>query len=129
SSRRRHTRWPRDWSSDVCSSDLSACIFADDIFCQHAPQAFAPEFGPKIQALHLADFGLQLVQSHASCQLAFIQSEPQAAIGWLVVARKPGQFLVEILEAQAEAKRAGVFEKKLADLRDLCGRFWWRYRQ
>src|SRR5439155_8303239 len=26
SSRRRHTRWPRDWSSDVCSSDLAlAC--------------------------------------------------------------------------------------------------------
>src|SRR5207253_7084872 len=24
SSRRRHTRWPRDWSSDVCSSDLDA---------------------------------------------------------------------------------------------------------
>src|SRR5215510_15392970 len=24
SSRRRHTRWPRDWSSDVCSSDLLA---------------------------------------------------------------------------------------------------------
>src|SRR5690625_8019605 len=23
-SRRRHTRWPRDWSSDVCSSDLVA---------------------------------------------------------------------------------------------------------
>src|SRR5207253_4855544 len=21
---RRHTRWPRDWSSDVCSSDLPA---------------------------------------------------------------------------------------------------------
>src|SRR6266508_5435401 len=24
SSRRRHTSWPRDWSSDVCSSDLLA---------------------------------------------------------------------------------------------------------
>src|SRR6266508_4842471 len=24
SSRRPHTRWPRDWSSDVCSSDLEA---------------------------------------------------------------------------------------------------------
>src|SRR5690348_18140517 len=24
SSRRRHTRWTGDWSSDVCSSDLSA---------------------------------------------------------------------------------------------------------
>src|SRR6266702_7172527 len=26
SSRRRHTRWPRDWSSDVCSSDLAAIL-------------------------------------------------------------------------------------------------------
>src|SRR5439155_11154077 len=26
SSRRRHTRWPRDWSSDVCSSDLGAAF-------------------------------------------------------------------------------------------------------
>src|SRR5690625_2063228 len=26
SSRRRHTRWPRDWSSDVCSSDLPVLI-------------------------------------------------------------------------------------------------------
>src|SRR5439155_22661017 len=26
SSRRRHTRWPRDWSSDVCSSDLPAIL-------------------------------------------------------------------------------------------------------
>src|SRR5690625_7987956 len=26
SSRRRHTRWPRDWSSDVCSSDLNVAV-------------------------------------------------------------------------------------------------------
>src|SRR5690625_7885084 len=26
SSRRRHTSWPRDWSSDVCSSDLSIVV-------------------------------------------------------------------------------------------------------
>src|SRR5215510_16104708 len=26
SSRRRHTSWPRDWSSDVCSSDLAVGI-------------------------------------------------------------------------------------------------------
>src|SRR5207253_3750376 len=24
--RRRHTSWPRDWSSDVCSSDLASSI-------------------------------------------------------------------------------------------------------
>src|SRR5690625_6191913 len=29
SSRRRHTRWPRDWSSDVCSSDL---VTAHDLY-------------------------------------------------------------------------------------------------
>src|SRR5690625_5748084 len=28
SSRRRHTRWPRDWSSDVCSSDLHPATVA-----------------------------------------------------------------------------------------------------
>src|SRR5690625_2230118 len=30
SSRRRHTRWPRDWSSDVCSSDLITKTWLDD---------------------------------------------------------------------------------------------------
>src|SRR5690625_7611774 len=30
SSRRRHTRWPRDWSSDVCSSDLPSIDGGDD---------------------------------------------------------------------------------------------------
>src|SRR5690625_6506799 len=35
SSRRRHTRWPRDWSSDVCSSDLRMNVLAiDDIGLQ-----------------------------------------------------------------------------------------------
>src|SRR5271166_6610325 len=38
SSRRRHTRWPRDWSSDVCSSDLEFMPFAD-------PNYFKDEFG------------------------------------------------------------------------------------
>src|SRR5690625_6071462 len=33
SSRRRHTRWPRDWSSDVCSSDLSFVPTAIISFC------------------------------------------------------------------------------------------------
>src|SRR5699024_11318399 len=39
SSRRRHTRSKRDWSSDVCSSDLHwGCRFGDEIplFCQES---------------------------------------------------------------------------------------------
>src|SRR5439155_18434522 len=33
-SRRRHTIWPRDWSSDVCSSDLSASQQIPEIIFQ-----------------------------------------------------------------------------------------------
>src|SRR5206468_9946699 len=33
-SRRRHTRSDRDWSSDVCSSDL---VFSDRLFLEGAP--------------------------------------------------------------------------------------------
>src|SRR5256884_7340378 len=31
SSRRRHTRCSRDWSSDVCSSDLQLALYAPDV--------------------------------------------------------------------------------------------------
>src|SRR5690606_40706679 len=31
SSRRRHTRFSRDWSSDVCSSDLTAALGEDKL--------------------------------------------------------------------------------------------------
>src|SRR5690625_46966 len=34
SSRRRRTRWPRDWSSDVCSSDLTGRIAPGDVRVQ-----------------------------------------------------------------------------------------------
>src|SRR5207253_8176562 len=48
SSRRRHTRWPRDWSSDVCSSDLGlfalpAALLAKDS-TRNAPQFYPPAF-------------------------------------------------------------------------------------
>src|SRR5690625_2579913 len=32
SSRRRHTRWPRDWSSDVCSSDLNTFALRSGVY-------------------------------------------------------------------------------------------------
>src|SRR5439155_9626881 len=45
SSRRRHTRWPRDWSSDVCSSDLPETIScpAQQVCRRFSPQAFLTE--------------------------------------------------------------------------------------
>src|SRR5207253_5826154 len=37
SSRRRHTRWPRDWSSDVCSSDLLATAVLGAVAPRQSP--------------------------------------------------------------------------------------------
>src|SRR5207249_7862747 len=46
SSRRRHTRSKRDWSSDVCSSDLPAAgsglRFGADVLKQYSPLAGKP---------------------------------------------------------------------------------------
>src|SRR5690606_41012784 len=49
SSRRRHTRFSRDWSSDVCSSDLPNCLTVDG--------------GAKLR-LHPTAFGLVLWVRH-----------------------------------------------------------------
>src|SRR5690625_5480470 len=40
SSRRRHTRWPHDWSSDVCSSDLHGALQKSGYFPQENTQIF-----------------------------------------------------------------------------------------
>src|SRR5256885_10477911 len=39
SSRRRHTRLQGDWSSDVCSSDLLAALYAPDLLQSPASRA------------------------------------------------------------------------------------------
>src|SRR5690625_6514297 len=56
SSRRRHTRWPRDWSSDVCSSDLSPVGPGDAQQLEGMPQLLRRgQVGPtaKIQPIPL----------------------------------------------------------------------------
>src|SRR5437660_5602631 len=54
SSRRRHTRWPRDWSSDVCSSDLLISVhdvrikrmdLGDNVLHRFDPQTRTLEIG------------------------------------------------------------------------------------
>src|SRR5450432_3801021 len=54
SSRRRHTRSDRDWSSDVCSSDLGQSIptnIVDKLSCRLAGrEIFSAELGTGISA-------------------------------------------------------------------------------
>src|SRR2546422_971425 len=48
-SRRRHTRCSRDWSSDVCSSDLSSCVGFWAIRCD-TPEPFVVDALARLQA-------------------------------------------------------------------------------
>src|SRR5690625_6157430 len=57
SSRRRHTRWPRDWSSDVCSSDLPR---GELVVADHFPAPGQP--GARSQVVELADQGRRSFQ-------------------------------------------------------------------
>src|SRR5690625_7507939 len=51
SSRRRHTRWLRDWSSDVCSSDLSAAErYAAAVVLYEMATGKHPQYGEDPQA-------------------------------------------------------------------------------
>src|SRR5207302_3098646 len=72
-SRRRHTRFSRDWSSDVCSSDLLAAVtpeLVEKVIAKEAVDAIALAFGGQTAlncglALHdagvLAKHGIQVL--------------------------------------------------------------------
>src|SRR5207253_7953218 len=65
SSRRRHTRWPRDWSSDVCSSDLT--------------RALALAYGPKgvrVNALALGSITTDPMEAVSAEERRTLADEP-----------------------------------------------------
>src|SRR5690348_17798393 len=63
SSRRRHTRWTGDWSSDVCSSDLVRrrirtrqllLVGACEFVAEQAAEAFVRVLGQPLEVLAVA---------------------------------------------------------------------------
>src|SRR5260370_1562462 len=51
SSRRRHTRFKCDWSSDVCSSDLSALKYIEDEAAKILPRGFTIDYAGESRQL------------------------------------------------------------------------------
>src|SRR3712207_580665 len=108
SSRRRHTRYWRDWSSDVCSSDLDArppgsrpyCLidyFPKDFVCfideshQTVPQIGGMYEGDRSRKQTLVDYGFRLpsaLDNRPQTFDEFLQHTPQIVF----VSATPGEF-------------------------------------
>src|SRR5690606_39720463 len=71
SSRRRHTRFSRDWSSDVCSSDLNLNEFWRQA---HGRVEHAQRMGDRMsEAIAIEEFGAYAIENYeqigrASCR-------------------------------------------------------------
>ena len=63
------------------------------------------------------------MQSYAPRQLSVVFRQKKAAIRCGIVARKPSQFLLEVLKAEIDAERLRILQKQFADLCDLRSRF------
>src|SRR5690348_18261920 len=99
SSRRRHTRWTGDWSSDVCSSDLLAL---------HA-QTVAPQTPPEAQS-----------QTHSAAQSPTAEQtqSPPGTSGaniTIEIGRASCRERVEISEVAESLKKKNENEKRDKD--------------
>src|SRR5690625_345972 len=92
-SRRRHTRWPRDWSSDVCSSDLlKAKLYWKNYLFERATfvkAGLVGHFSP--QAYHAAEYLPELnrwqygTQSFLNPSHTRLDAEVSARVRWFMV--------------------------------------------
>src|SRR5215510_13212723 len=98
SSRRRHTRWPRDWSSDVCSSDL--LLFTRGVGGVARATGGVPAALRELQAAVVAVAG---ADRPVATGLALGQPVPDGAAG-RAAARRGGRRLAV---RRARARRGG----------------------
>src|SRR5207253_7174973 len=102
---RRHTRWPRDWSSDVCSSDLQSRV-------GEAPVKGLLQSDTRSQELRNNGFALPAPQAHVLAQ------EHAKIAGRLFFPAPFHGFLSRLETHRSEERRVGK----------ECKSRWWRGR-
>src|SRR5437870_6683452 len=113
SSRRRHTRWPRDWSSDVCSSDLAAGLAAAATSLRSdGALAFATLWLFALASSRLSRRWLGLA---AAAYLALVVPY-EAVLTWFY-----GSPIPTTLEAKTVQATIGGWPDYVGGLRDLLG--------
>src|SRR5690348_17939562 len=81
SSRRRHTRWTGDWSSDVCSSDLFRVDLSDALASARSLAPFVDSANP--DASRILEKPLMLVPHGGGLQLTAGSTEEQNLRQWV----------------------------------------------
>src|SRR6266487_2487203 len=116
SSRRRHTRWTGDWSSDVCSSDLSSHSSAEaalEEIPRHKPDVVLMDINlPKMSGIdcvrqlkgQLASTNYVMLTVYEDADLIF-KSLLAGAVGYLLKGRTGSGS--QVLEAVQDAARGG----------------------
>src|SRR5690625_7648828 len=66
SSRRRHTRWPRDWSSDVCSTEAGYGVSASHPLAVEAGMEVLENGGNAADAAVAVSYMLSVVEPYGS---------------------------------------------------------------
>src|SRR5690625_6846441 len=97
SSRRRHTRWPRDWSSDVCSSDLDVVDLNLREFFYGQYKLLGSTMGSR-QELYAM---LELIENHNIRPLVdktFDLEQAQKAMDYLEQGNQFGKVAIQISE-------------------------------
>src|SRR5699024_616567 len=120
SSRRRHTRSKRDWSSDVCSSDLA--------YCQGIENRLGRErdirFGPRTIDLDILLYGEETVSTdeltvpHPRMHERAFVLVPLAELAPSYSIPKVGERVEDLLEKLPEADKKGVRDWSAEDERN-----------
>src|SRR5690625_624371 len=98
SSRRRHTRWPRDWSSDVCSSDL--ILIRDHVLVQISSGTLSRPVGWIVMVVLVAIWAVVMWRRDARRRSSSLPAPPLAlTITKIVVAFAGGAGLILLANA------------------------------
>src|SRR5207253_1597631 len=145
SSRRRHTRWPRDWSSDVCSSDLVKHALVESIIAQgptktsvrlrsgiqcdlrvvtsaEYPLALNYFTGSKEHNIEMRSRALLRGWTLNEYRLAMLPPDPKAKVQAGRAVKKPAAKIPKVND-EADLYRALGLDFIPPELRENCGEF------
>src|SRR2546422_4950479 len=126
SSRRRHTRCSRDWSSDVCSSDLSALDLAESIVGE--PAAAPRPAGAQVLRVNALGPLEISVDGEQLPDTAWSDAKPRELLLYLLChpgGRTGDQIGLTLWRDASPAQRKNDFHVTLHQLRRILGRPDW----